>query len=326
MPTISVIIPVYNSQKYLKRCIESVLSQTFTDFELILVDDGSPDDCGKICDTYASFDSRIFVLHQENCGVSIARNNGLFSSHGSYVAYIDSDDYVEKEYLSELYALIKQYNAEISIVDAFPYENDNYPSLNGETTVYCNGRQAVQEIGIKHSYKFRCCWGKLVKQEIAKAYPFPSGKKIGEDFAVVYKWLFSANLVAEKGISLYHYNKENEESATHHFQLKNLDELCVDEMLVFFKENDFPELLKMYAEEYVMRTAIYADTIKKEYSKENRILRQLQRKLRKAIWAYGTLIGLKSSSQKNFIMRTAYPTIYQIKRNIKKLKNILKYH
>jgi hypothetical protein len=97
-------------------------------------------------------------------------------------------------------------------------------------------------------------------------------------------------------------------------------------MLVFFKENDFPELLKMYAEEYVMRTAIYADTIKKEYSKENRILRQLQRKLRKAIWAYGTLIGLKSSSQKNFIMRTAYPTIYQIKRNIKKLKNILKYH
>jgi len=101
-PQISVIVPVYKVEQYIHRCIDSILSQSFTDFELILVDDGSPDNCGKICDEYAQKDSRIRVFHKSNGGVSSARNLGLDNAKGEWIAFIDSDDFVENEYLEEL--------------------------------------------------------------------------------------------------------------------------------------------------------------------------------------------------------------------------------
>ena len=97
MLKISVIVPIYNVENYIHRCIDSILAQTFTDFELILVDDGSPDNCGKICDEYAKKDSRINVIHKENGGLSSARNAGLDIASGDYIVFVDSDDYVEKE-------------------------------------------------------------------------------------------------------------------------------------------------------------------------------------------------------------------------------------
>ena len=95
------IIPVYNIEPYLRRCVDSVLAQTYTDFELILVDDGSPDNCGTIYDEYAAMDSRVRVIHQANCGVSRARNTGLDAAVGKYVYFCDGDDYVEKELLAD---------------------------------------------------------------------------------------------------------------------------------------------------------------------------------------------------------------------------------
>ncbi|TWV12916.1 glycosyltransferase [Bacteroidaceae bacterium HV4-6-C5C] len=104
---ISVIIPIYKSEKYLSQCIESVIFQTLIDFELLLIDDGSPDACGRICDEYASIDKRIRVFHQINSGVSSARNRGLIEACGKYVAFVDSDDYVKPNYLENLYATIR---------------------------------------------------------------------------------------------------------------------------------------------------------------------------------------------------------------------------
>ena len=96
MPKISIIVPVYKVEKFLPKCIDSILSQTFTDFELILVDDGSPDNCGKICDEYAHKDDRVVVVHKLNEGVSIARNKGLDVAKGEYILFCDSDDFVSK--------------------------------------------------------------------------------------------------------------------------------------------------------------------------------------------------------------------------------------
>ena len=104
VPEISVIVPVYNVEQYLAECISSILSQTFTDFELLLVDDGSPDRCGEICDEYSGKDKRVRVFHQENAGLSCARNKGLEHASGTYIAFVDSDDYVTSTYLQELYA------------------------------------------------------------------------------------------------------------------------------------------------------------------------------------------------------------------------------
>ena len=105
MPMISVIVPVYKVEKYIHRCVDSILGQTYADFELILVDDGSPDNCGAICDEYAAKDSRVVGIHQENGGVSSARNTGLRVAAGKYVVFVDSDDYVAEDYLSDMYTL-----------------------------------------------------------------------------------------------------------------------------------------------------------------------------------------------------------------------------
>ncbi|WP_373736488.1 glycosyltransferase [Bacteroides heparinolyticus] len=103
IPRISVIVPVYKVEKHLSQCVESILVQTFTDFELLLIDDGSPDNCGEICEEYARKDKRIRVFHQENAGLSCARNTGLVNAYGRYVTFVDSDDYVKINYLKDLY-------------------------------------------------------------------------------------------------------------------------------------------------------------------------------------------------------------------------------
>ena len=110
---ISVIVPVYKVEKFINRCIDSILNQSYTDFELILVDDGSPDNCGKICDDYASKDKRIVVIHKENGGLSDARNAGIDAMKGQYVTFIDSDDYIHRETFSFLISLIEKENADI---------------------------------------------------------------------------------------------------------------------------------------------------------------------------------------------------------------------
>lgn len=113
MPQVSIIVPVYNTEVYLPRCVDSILAQTFTDFELILVDDGSSDNCGAICDKYAQRDLRTRVIHKENGGVSSARNAGLDSARGDIVCFIDSDDYVEQDYLAEIHRAFQNEQAEI---------------------------------------------------------------------------------------------------------------------------------------------------------------------------------------------------------------------
>lgn len=127
MPTISVIVPVYNVEKYLPRCIDSILSQTFTDFEMILVDDSSPDNCGAICEEYAEKDSRIWVIHKSNGGVSSARNAGLDVCKGKYVTFIDSDDYIGTDWLESLYRELKENEADVVSADI------TFVSDNGET-------------------------------------------------------------------------------------------------------------------------------------------------------------------------------------------------
>ena len=113
MPEISIIVPIYNVEQYLKRCVDSILAQTFKDFELILVDDGSPDSCPFICDEYARIDSRIKVIHKANGGLSDARNAGLEMAMGNYIAFVDSDDWIASDTYEYLYELIKKNKADV---------------------------------------------------------------------------------------------------------------------------------------------------------------------------------------------------------------------
>ena len=115
MPLVTIIVGIYNGERYLAECIDSILKQDYTNIEIILVDDGSPDDCGKIVDEYAAKDNRINVIHQENAGVSISRNNALNVAKGEYICIIDQDDCISSDYVSYFYNLIKENNAEIAL-------------------------------------------------------------------------------------------------------------------------------------------------------------------------------------------------------------------
>src|SRR4051794_4889210 len=116
MPKISIVVPVYKVEKYIKRCVDSILAQTYQDFELILVDDGSPDNCGKICDSLAKQDKRIKVIHKENGGLSTARNAGIDVAVGEYIGFVDSDDWVTKDMFEYLLNLIEDNECDISSV------------------------------------------------------------------------------------------------------------------------------------------------------------------------------------------------------------------
>ena len=136
MPTISIIVPVYNVEPYLRRCVDSILAQTFTDFELILVDDGSPDNCGAICDEYAEKDSRIHVIHQENGGLSAARNAGIDYAHGEYLCFVDSDDLLSAEYCRLLLDALAHTNRKIAACSMLRFEEESVlPPQNNSVTL-----------------------------------------------------------------------------------------------------------------------------------------------------------------------------------------------
>ena len=126
MPLISVIVPVYKVEKYIHKCVDSILTQTFPDFELFLVDDGSPDNCGKICDEYAEKDNRVIVIHKENGGLSDARNVAIDRAKGDYLTFIDSDDYVSENHLETMYNALTETDSDIAIANITSFSEDKY--------------------------------------------------------------------------------------------------------------------------------------------------------------------------------------------------------
>ena len=121
---VSVIVPIYNVEKYLRKCVDSILNQTYKNLEIILVDDGSPDNCGNICDEYALSDSRIRIIHKKNGGLSDARNAGLDIARGNYILFVDSDDYIDETMVEKLYEALEKEKAEMSLC-SFVYVNDD---------------------------------------------------------------------------------------------------------------------------------------------------------------------------------------------------------
>lgn len=172
MPKFSIIVPVYKVEQYLDRCIQSILKQTFTDFEVILVDDGSPDNSGLICDSYAAKDDRLVVLHQKNQGVSAARNNALDIARGEYICFVDSDDWIEQEMLAEIEADIANTSSDVVIWGVKNiYNNRIYEDniiINGKNTEIIKEALIVDEL---QAY----AWNKCYKRSIFGGGQVPAG-------------------------------------------------------------------------------------------------------------------------------------------------------
>ncbi len=202
---ISIIVPFYNVEKYASKCIKSVINQTYKNIEIILIDDGSPDNCGKICDEYAKKDKRIKVIHKKNGGLSDARNTGLKIAKGKYIGFVDSDDYIANDMYEYLYKLIKDNNADISMCSVHEFfENDTIEikESNEEEIVYSK-EDAIKELLLDKKIRSHS-WNKLYKKELFSNIEYPFGKKM-EDIAVTYKLFLKSNKIVYGNQIKYFY-------------------------------------------------------------------------------------------------------------------------
>ncbi|RNC88683.1 MAG: glycosyltransferase family 2 protein [Allomuricauda sp.] len=217
---ISVLVPIYGIEKYLADCIESLLDQSFTNFELILVDDGSPDNCPKICDDYAARDARVKVVHKENGGLLSARKAGLQNANGKYVAFVDGDDWVDKYYLDVLYKLAEANTSDLVVTGHFREFNGKIETIKPKTAGSYNESQIQSEILPKAIYTGDFCehgistyvWNKLFRKELLNKilYDVPNDIIMGEDAAITYAYLSIAKKLTISRIPLYYYRQRHD--------------------------------------------------------------------------------------------------------------------
>lgn len=249
MAIISVVVPVYKVEKYLDRCITSILNQSYNDFELILVDDGSPDNCGKICDEYAEKDTRIHVIHQANRGLSAARNAGIDwafkNSNSQWITFIDSDDWIDTRFLEELYKAAVQLNVDISICN---YARTEDEGIVREPFLY--EKYKVEEFYVMERIIATVAWGKLYKKKCFDGIRYPVGK-LHEDEFTTYLILFNSSQIAFINVPLYLYFINYEGIMQSQWTLKRLDVMeAFETQLAFFKENGYNKAYEKVVNEY----------------------------------------------------------------------------
>lgn len=203
MPTISVIVPVYKVEKYIHKCVDSILSQTYRDFELFLVDDGSPDNCGKICDEYAKIDDRVIVIHKENGGLSDARNVAIDRANGDYLTFIDSDDYVAENHLESMYQAIVNTDSDLAISNISSFTDKDGDEFDLYSPI--NRRYVLQTQEEIFSTIYRPnAWAKLYKRYIFNDIRYPVGR-LYEDAFVYHDVLARVKRLVLTGENTYFY-------------------------------------------------------------------------------------------------------------------------
>ena len=224
---ISVIVPVYGVEKYLPACIESILNQTFTDFELILVDDGSSDRCPAICDEAAERDVRVRVIHQANQGLSAARNAGIEIACGEWLGFVDSDDYIAPQFYEKLYQTAQRTDADCAICSVQNVDESGKPidsALMRVADEVKTGREVLRKIGRDDVTPYLTAWNKLYRRKLFNTLRYPAGRQ-NEDvfvFAELFCQVQRAACVAEP---LYFYRKRIGSLMNSAVTLRNLDEM-----------------------------------------------------------------------------------------------------
>ena len=202
-PKISVIVPIYKVEPYLRRCLDSIINQTYHNLEIILVDDGSPDNCGSICDEYAANDERIIVIHQENSGLSMARNSALDIASGAYIGFVDSDDWIELDMFEYLLTNMLKTDADIGFcgrIEEYPNRSVGKSWARIEVMERDDALKNLLEDKILHNG----VWDKLWKKELFDGVRFPAGRTF-EDMAVTHRPFIKAKRVVLLPEKKYHY-------------------------------------------------------------------------------------------------------------------------
>ncbi len=287
-PKISVIVPVYKVEQYLEKCITSILNQTFKDFELLLIDDGSPDRCGAICDAFAAKDERIRVFHRENQGIARVRSFGVSQVKGEYICFVDSDDYVFENYLERLYSAITTTDAKIAVCGHINFQDgerepqlSDYPS-SGAIEVK---RNAIDEYiaDLEHTERYVCVWDKIYERNVWENVDFPADK-IYEDMYVWYKLLDNAGSVAFLDDILY-ARRLNDGSITH--QPYSLEQwYMVDskmEQLEYFKNQGKQRLVEISFDSIMHFFWTNINGMKEKDIKDDNIINEYRSRMKKYV-------------------------------------------
>lgn len=244
---ISVIVPVYNVADYLEQCLDSILNQTYKEFEVILVDDGSTDTSYSICGEYVKRDSRFHLFRQENKGLSAARNAGLELCRGGYVTFIDSDDFVSPEYLQGMIENLKQADADIAICEHYRLENGTFyfqkHDLNDREII--SSRDAFKRI---HQVNYAVAWGKLFKSSLFRYVRFPVGRVYEDSFTLPKLYMFCEKIVVLPD-ELYCYRQRSTSIINSQYSFEKIaDHLAVYEEMIMDLSlaNENVELTKMH--------------------------------------------------------------------------------
>lgn len=264
---ISVIVPIYNVEEYINRCISSIVNQTYRDLEIILVDDGSPDNCPKICDDWANKDNRIKVIHKKNGGLSDARNVALDIAVGSYVTFVDGDDFIDINYINVLYRNLITNNADISTVNferVFQYVELANDKKIYKSTTYTT-REALLDMLLMKNLT-QTAWGKLYKIELFSKLRYPKGA-LYEDLAIAYKLLVLTKKVVYCEESLYKYFIRKDSIMQREFSINQYVEIQFIEESMSIVENKYPEL---HVEIRIRKVVSYFQTLYRILSSKDR--------------------------------------------------------
>lgn len=295
---ISVIVPIYKVEKYLDRCINSIVNQTYKNLEIILVDDGSPDNCPTMCDEWSKKDNRIKVIHKINGGLSSARNSGIEQYTGEYLTFIDSDDYIEPNYIEELYSTLNQHNADMSIcgLNYFNEDGSVYQDIKSLSKQFY--KEDRFSLLLEHNITVVVAWNKLYKRHIFEKLKYPLNKKNEDEFVIydiidqcrngiaitekkLYNYINRANSImtsmSTKGIFDAIEAFKSRFTKTNDFKIK---ENCVYRMF-----NNYIDKYRKFKKDKETRTEIH-NSFKKDYKTYKKFLTKFKHKIKFLIFKF----------------------------------------
>lgn len=279
---ISILVPVYKVEPYLRKCLDSVVSQTYPNLEIILVDDGSPDRCGEICDEYAAKDPRVRVIHQKNAGIAVARNVALDMASGDYIMFVDSDDWLEKNACETVLAIAQAQQADMV---CFGY-NEVKPSGVTARPVCASSDVVEKEAFLKNIIWGRSlirdyCWNKFVARQLYEGIRFPKGR-VYEDVGTVYKTVHRAEKIYMTDQVLYNYlTRKGSITSTPFLMYQVEDRLFVLKERLAFMEANYPELADLQLFMLIRELLVCRDRLERKADK-----RVISEELAKIVEAY----------------------------------------
>jgi len=255
---ISIIIPVYNVERYLTRCMESILLQSYTELEIILIDDGSTDNSGTICEQYARKDPRVVVIHKKNGGLSDARNYGLGICHGAYIFFVDSDDYIALDCIESLYKAIIHYNAEIAVCNALKFYGEvaELKTANPKPMQCFNNIDSISNM-LYRKQLTAYAWGKLYARKLFEDIHYPVNR-LFEDLYTTYKLYYLASTIVYIPEEKYFYCQRSNSIVNSTFNEKRMQQLdACEEILDFIDHNQLPLQLAIKSKILIVSIDLY---------------------------------------------------------------------